>query len=151
MCLFFFEWYGDHRDLHVLTHSFPTRRSSDLLAEHHRLRPDCRGAHRLRRPGPDLRPAAAALRPAGVRYHLAVLTSLPCRSSFAPKGRQERKGPRPATRPFRMLPCRQDSVVAVGALHALVPLLGFDGDGGDRPSPEAAQRERLAGFLPFAV
>src|SRR3546814_5834430 len=22
--------YGDHRDLHVLTHSFPTRRSSDL-------------------------------------------------------------------------------------------------------------------------
>src|SRR3546814_17324941 len=28
---FFFEWYGDHRDLHVLTHSFPTRRSSDLF------------------------------------------------------------------------------------------------------------------------
>src|SRR3546814_15822855 len=27
---FFFECYGDHRDLHVLTHSFPTRRSSDL-------------------------------------------------------------------------------------------------------------------------
>src|SRR3546814_10427979 len=23
--------YGDHRDLHVRTHSFPTRRSSDLL------------------------------------------------------------------------------------------------------------------------
>src|SRR3546814_15733893 len=22
--------YGDHRDLHVLTHAFPTRRSSDL-------------------------------------------------------------------------------------------------------------------------
>src|SRR3546814_15194010 len=29
--LLFFEWYGDHRDLHVLTHSFPTRRSSDLI------------------------------------------------------------------------------------------------------------------------
>src|SRR3546814_19101069 len=29
---FFFEEYGDHRDLHVLTHSFPTRRSSDLVA-----------------------------------------------------------------------------------------------------------------------
>src|SRR3546814_15044296 len=29
--LFFFSWYGDHRDLHVLTHSFPTRRSSDLI------------------------------------------------------------------------------------------------------------------------
>src|SRR3546814_8398350 len=28
--MFFFYCYGDHRDLHVLTHSFPTRRSSDL-------------------------------------------------------------------------------------------------------------------------
>src|SRR3546814_1324539 len=28
--VFFCEGYGDHRDLHVLTHSFPTRRSSDL-------------------------------------------------------------------------------------------------------------------------
>src|SRR5213082_1755342 len=26
----FFEWYGDHRDLHCVRHSFPTRRSSDL-------------------------------------------------------------------------------------------------------------------------
>src|SRR3546814_10160730 len=26
----FFERFRDHRDLHVLTHSFPTRRSSDL-------------------------------------------------------------------------------------------------------------------------
>src|SRR3546814_8176781 len=26
----FFSGTGDHRDLHVLTHSFPTRRSSDL-------------------------------------------------------------------------------------------------------------------------
>src|SRR3546814_1577516 len=35
MCVvFFFKGYGDHRDLHVLTHSFPTRRSSDLLATH---------------------------------------------------------------------------------------------------------------------
>src|SRR3546814_16380423 len=30
---FFFECYGDHRDLHVLTHSFPTRRSSDLARD----------------------------------------------------------------------------------------------------------------------
>src|SRR3546814_12729767 len=30
VCLFFFLWGGDHRDLHVLTHSFPTRRSADL-------------------------------------------------------------------------------------------------------------------------
>src|SRR3546814_18087217 len=28
---FCFECTGDHRDLHVPTHSFPTRRSSDLL------------------------------------------------------------------------------------------------------------------------
>src|SRR3546814_20470262 len=30
LIFFFFERYGDHRDLHVLTHSCPTRRSSDL-------------------------------------------------------------------------------------------------------------------------
>src|SRR3546814_4842428 len=30
--MFFFIGSGDHRDLHVLTHSFPTRRSSDLGA-----------------------------------------------------------------------------------------------------------------------
>src|SRR3546814_6514577 len=30
--VFLFECSGDHRDLHVLTHSFPTRRSSDLRA-----------------------------------------------------------------------------------------------------------------------
>src|SRR3546814_16056911 len=29
--LFFFYCNGDHRNLHVLTHSFPTRRSSDLM------------------------------------------------------------------------------------------------------------------------
>src|SRR3546814_4129614 len=29
----FYYCYGAHRDLHVRTHSFPTRRSSDLLAE----------------------------------------------------------------------------------------------------------------------
>src|SRR3546814_19650096 len=28
--VFFFSCYGDHRDLHVLTTSFPTRRASDL-------------------------------------------------------------------------------------------------------------------------
>src|SRR3546814_12360827 len=30
MFIFIFKVYADHRDLHVLTHSFPTRRSSDL-------------------------------------------------------------------------------------------------------------------------
>src|SRR3546814_17894093 len=28
---FFFLSYADHRDLHILTYSFPTRRSSDLI------------------------------------------------------------------------------------------------------------------------
>src|SRR3546814_16553786 len=35
--MFFFECYGDHRNLHVLTHSFPTRRSSDLLPRWERV------------------------------------------------------------------------------------------------------------------
>src|SRR3546814_13586935 len=33
----FYECSGDHRDLHVLTPSFPTRRSSDLLRETERF------------------------------------------------------------------------------------------------------------------
>src|SRR3546814_16550130 len=41
LCCFFVYAYGDHRDLPVLTHSFPTRRSSDLspfgLSGHHAL------------------------------------------------------------------------------------------------------------------
>src|SRR3546814_8352854 len=45
MCLFFVNGYGDHRDLHELTPTFPTRRSSELddlarpqrLARHHHL------------------------------------------------------------------------------------------------------------------
>src|SRR3546814_11285529 len=36
---FFFYFYGDHRDLHVLTHSFPTRRSSDLCLALHAGQP----------------------------------------------------------------------------------------------------------------
>src|SRR3546814_18854237 len=35
--VFFFYGYGDHLDLHVLTHSFPTRRSSDLAERCHRI------------------------------------------------------------------------------------------------------------------
>src|SRR3546814_4482103 len=34
MWCFFFKLYGAHRDLHVLTHAFPTRRSSDLVNGH---------------------------------------------------------------------------------------------------------------------
>src|SRR3546814_9011173 len=34
LVLCFVSWYVYHRDRHVLTHSFPTRRSSDLLIGH---------------------------------------------------------------------------------------------------------------------
>src|SRR5210317_2172163 len=34
-CMFFFSCYGDHRDLHPILHSFPTRRSSDLSRRRH--------------------------------------------------------------------------------------------------------------------
>src|SRR3546814_2661443 len=36
--VFFFNCSGDHRDLHVLTHSFPTRRSSDLFPTYRKVR-----------------------------------------------------------------------------------------------------------------
>src|SRR5216110_3560675 len=47
---FFFEGYAAHRDLHKLTHSFPTRRSSDLRRSPDRR--DRRGDQRRRRPIP---------------------------------------------------------------------------------------------------
>src|SRR3546814_11360153 len=56
---FFFECYGDHRDLHVLTRSFPTRRSSDLLARRHRT-PTCE--RRRAQPGATL-PRGTPARP----------------------------------------------------------------------------------------
>src|SRR3546814_20296883 len=40
LCVFFFEFCGDHLDLHVLTHSFPTRRSSDLVEEDRKVSAD---------------------------------------------------------------------------------------------------------------
>src|SRR3546814_8405539 len=49
--------YGDHRDLHVLTHSFPTRRSSDLFP------PDARGRAGARRRTRPRRLVAAPGRP----------------------------------------------------------------------------------------
>src|SRR3546814_15985921 len=44
---FVFYRYGDHRYLHVLTHSFPTRRSSDRFTKTIRLVPtgDTAGSH----------------------------------------------------------------------------------------------------------
>src|SRR5579884_2555388 len=43
------------------------------------------------------------------------------------------------------------SIVAVGALHALVALLGLDRQGRDRARFEAADADRLVGFLAEAV
>src|SRR3546814_3797464 len=47
LVFFFFLVYGDHQDLHVLTHSFPTRRSSDL-STHRSASCRSRGRHRAR-------------------------------------------------------------------------------------------------------
>src|SRR3546814_14569505 len=57
MFWFCLQYYGDHRDLHVLAHSFPTRRASDLVrllperreiraavAHHHAVDVDHQGA-----------------------------------------------------------------------------------------------------------
>src|SRR3546814_16690997 len=54
----FFEGDGDHRDLHVLTHSFPTRRSSDLDLANSAI--DDRQADGAPRPA-DARPHAIPL------------------------------------------------------------------------------------------
>src|SRR3546814_615621 len=59
----FFEWYGDHLDRHVLPHSFPTRRSSDL---------HCRRTDQSAFPPARLKcPAALARRP-GRRFWIIM-------------------------------------------------------------------------------
>src|SRR3546814_7714513 len=74
--LFFFYCYGDHRDLHLLTLSFPTRRSSDLGKEDRRGPGGVsRALHRSRRDGQGhpLGPARHhRLRPAIHRRSLAA-------------------------------------------------------------------------------
>src|SRR3546814_14613591 len=66
---FFFEGYGSHRDLHGLTHSFPTRRSSDLSRRPLARIDDAIGAARAVARGRDrlehVVEAAADLRTAG--------------------------------------------------------------------------------------
>src|SRR3546814_9865534 len=90
LCLvyyFFFYGFGDHRDLHVLTHSFPTRRASDLSA--------CPASHSAcwscspRRRWPPRRPARNPRRSRGRRpttarseEHTSELQSL-MRNSYA--------------------------------------------------------------------
>src|SRR3546814_9917374 len=57
MLFFFFYGYGYHLNLHVLTLSFPTRRSSDLLPDLSDAGPAGRAERQGRRQGRD-RPAA---------------------------------------------------------------------------------------------
>src|SRR3546814_20527439 len=91
LVVFFCELYGDHRDLHVLTHSFPPRRSSDLsrfarawqasrqighphAAAAAHIRFPAHAARACRRPATSCRPACrwtAKHAPAAAFAHLA--------------------------------------------------------------------------------
>src|SRR3546814_21103479 len=87
--VFFFELYGDHRDLHVLTHSFPPRRSS-YLAPSAPDRARRRGQGNGRRP-PYLR--------RGRRRPGARQSRLPLHPAH-PRG----------ARPARAIPARRDRI-----------------------------------------
>src|SRR3546814_12285083 len=80
--VFFVYSYADHRDLHVLTHSFPTRRSSDLRRS--RPRRHSPGSGRIqRRAAPSAwRLACGAASPDRSEEHTSELQSL-MRISYA--------------------------------------------------------------------
>src|SRR3546814_17841441 len=61
----FFKGACDHRDLHVLTHSFPTRRSSDLCGANLRRRPRAMTKEDIRRVQQDYVAAARRALAAG--------------------------------------------------------------------------------------
>src|SRR3546814_18545428 len=101
MLFFFFSLYGVHRYLHVLTHSFPTRRSSDLSVS-----PDCPKWRKIRLPSPNTGPGAGALSacpPCSNRSGSSCRrVASPARSANPAGGRKERKcrrGPAPGLRP----------------------------------------------------
>src|SRR3546814_15422218 len=72
------EWYGDHRDLHERTHSFPTRLSSDLGVE--------AGAQRYFKHG------AAKLTPREAARIAAILPLPKKREAISPSGFTRRYG-----------------------------------------------------------
>src|SRR3546814_6066900 len=80
ICCFFYG-YGDHRDLHVLTHSFPTRRSSDRPRA---PAPASARRHNRARGSPASTPqsACAHARPRRSEEHTSELQSL-MRISYA--------------------------------------------------------------------
>src|SRR3546814_3623284 len=101
----FFECYGDHRDLHVLTHAFPTRRSSDLPA----WRTCCSAA---RKAGPWFGRRPEAFSPFG-RYLLAR------------KRRRCASGPRQGVRRVRRGTMKTRSGWRLRALGALAVAAGL--------------------------
>src|SRR3546814_18214616 len=66
---FFFSCYGDHRNLHVLTPSFPNRRSSDLARGHEACSALSRAVRGLL---PDSAARGDAKRGAGLRWSAAT-------------------------------------------------------------------------------
>src|SRR3546814_4021310 len=91
--LFFFSCYGDHRDLHVLTHSFPTRRSSDLPPPRAAAcrRPRSAGRHRCAAPT-----AAPRTTPNSCSWSATVC---PCRRLLPVRSRRNRSTRSPIPRP----------------------------------------------------
>src|SRR6266536_6170217 len=112
---FFFEWYGDHRDLH----SFPTRRSSDLA-----------GRALGRREGPvvrtlgDGREAAQHLTPV-----LATVVAAPHLAGG--RGAEEREGFSPVLQAHR-LEGRPQWAIGEPVAYRLpgLPAVGAPGDAG---------------------
>src|SRR5881296_3039004 len=84
--LFFFWRCRDHRDLHVAVHSFPTRRSSDLLRERAVPRAAIWTAWAL---ALALFAGAAAIR---VMDWSAVVALVPSEETYAPASRYREPG-----------------------------------------------------------
>src|SRR3546814_11339755 len=90
--VYFFERYGEHRDLHVLTHSFPTRRSSDLLADRCRDHLGCERRILIGHMAVSLEARDVAIFRVDQTHRLALLGSkeeLPvagCRLPLSPEG-----------------------------------------------------------------
>ena len=109
--------------------------------QHHRLHQDRGGAHRLWRPRPDHRRAAAALRPAGARRAAAVLAGTAIRSSpplrSARAERRQRRG-------LRKLPSGGRALLPIGvAVEKLVRRSAFAATqvvGGSRPESTVSAR-----------
>src|SRR3546814_10724234 len=94
---FFFQCYGEHRDLHVLTHSVPTRRLSDLarpISQGRKARNASGSARsRMRKcPGPKpSRTSAAAMPPVRIRIEAMFRRLRPGKAAAVRSFRQNRR------------------------------------------------------------